>query len=248
MVYPLAHPEALALFKDILGGLVHESPRGAVLVGATHADNCLRDLFDATFPARLSQEGRRKLLKYPGPLSTFAARIDIAYASRLITRAVYEALHVLRDIRNDCAHDPATYDLAADEERARRIYAALGPTIPDGIRAWAWELLLDFKMTGILEAFQEAGRDDPQVASLGITDKSRALAFVRAHEPEMLNAMRKTLPQWELALGVAGICSLIIYFREASRAVLAGDLTINKLQQRPTPAEDGGSREDEPPP
>ena len=39
-----------------------------------------------------------------GPMSTFFGKINLAYAFGLINREQHEALHVIRDLRNEAAH------------------------------------------------------------------------------------------------------------------------------------------------
>lgn len=45
-----------------------------------------------------------KLFDYKGPLGTFSAKIDIAYAIGAISPEAHRTLHIMRDIRNDFAH------------------------------------------------------------------------------------------------------------------------------------------------
>src|SRR5215213_9167554 len=111
------------LFSELLQTVVGESDRGAVLIGSAHVENYMQSLFEGVFPEKLSKDTRRKLLKYTGPLSSFSARIDIAYATRLIPVQLYNALHALREIRNEVAHSPGTFKLQGQEERLAKIYA-----------------------------------------------------------------------------------------------------------------------------
>src|SRR5687768_8049155 len=121
MSYPFAHPEAQKRFSELLVGLTNESDRGAVLVGMVHVDELLEQLFLATFPLTLSKKARERLLNYPGPLSSFAAKIDVAYALRLIPRPTHDSLHALRRLRNEVAHSSESFQLRGHEERYRAI-------------------------------------------------------------------------------------------------------------------------------
>jgi len=60
---------------------------------------------------------RSRLFNGYGPLSSLAARIDVAYAFNILTQAEYDALAILRSVRNKFAHGQKamTFD---DEEIA----------------------------------------------------------------------------------------------------------------------------------
>jgi hypothetical protein len=88
--------------EKLLTTLIGESDRGAVLLGGIHVDKYMRGLLEAVMPQDLSQERRKQLLNYPGPLASFSARIDVAYATRLISRPLYDALHALRPNAERC--------------------------------------------------------------------------------------------------------------------------------------------------
>lgn len=47
---------------------------------------------------------RSRLFNGYGPLSSLAARIDVAYAFNILTQAEYDALAILRSVRNKFAH------------------------------------------------------------------------------------------------------------------------------------------------
>jgi len=64
-----------------------------------------------------SEERLRAILDYPGPLSTFAARTQVAFLCRLINGSVYSAIEALREIRNSVAHKPDEFVLADQKEK-----------------------------------------------------------------------------------------------------------------------------------
>lgn len=47
----------------------------------------------------------KRLFRHNGPLSTFSARLDMAFALYLIGEKTRHDLDIIRDIRNDFAHD-----------------------------------------------------------------------------------------------------------------------------------------------
>lgn len=54
-----------------------------------------------------------KLFDYRGPVGSFSAKIDLAYALGAVSQNSYETLHVLRAIRNDIAHSDIEVDFAS---------------------------------------------------------------------------------------------------------------------------------------
>jgi len=94
--------------------LIHETDRGAALVALAFLDEMLRRLSEAKM---LDRKIARKLLKYPGPLSTVAPRTDVAYSLGWIGPKTYYDLVTIREIRNKFAHahEPLTFTDAAIE-------------------------------------------------------------------------------------------------------------------------------------
>jgi hypothetical protein len=100
--------------------LEQESDRGAALVGLAFLDELLKRLFEAKM---LDESIAKKLLKYPGALSTAAARADVAYALGWIGAKTYRDLMTLKKIRNGFAHThgPVKFTDAAVETLCARL-------------------------------------------------------------------------------------------------------------------------------
>jgi hypothetical protein len=126
--------------------LLNESDRGAVLVGLAHLDSQIQQLLSAKFRSasglyvdgleleefpddlvglsRLQEKSARKLLEYPGPLSTVAARQDLALSLGWISGDVFHDLTQLRKLRNKVAHSTDLVHLFDDPE-IRKLVASL---------------------------------------------------------------------------------------------------------------------------
>lgn len=79
-----------------------ESDRGAVLVAAAYIDDALEDLLVAYFVD--DEKAIERLLTYPGPCSTLAARCDLAYCLGLVGKDVHTDIRTIIKIRNEFAH------------------------------------------------------------------------------------------------------------------------------------------------
>lgn len=146
----LEHPEIGQLFASIFSNLVNESDRGAVLIGTSYVDLHLRKLFEAIAPQSMSRRELRRILDYPGALSSLSAKADIAYLARLISDNVNMAIYHLRRVRNEVAHTPDSFRLADHEERLRKMYE-LGPSVPSAINRWVCEAIINSAVSNVLK-------------------------------------------------------------------------------------------------
>src|SRR5205807_1537995 len=87
------------------------------LVGAAIIEEqLLRALLTKMRP--LSGEMKKRLFDGYGPLSSFAAKIDLSYALQIINKAQYDDLTVIRRIRNQFAHAMPLINFDSPEIRA----------------------------------------------------------------------------------------------------------------------------------
>jgi hypothetical protein len=89
-----------------------QSDRGTAIVATAILDELLALIISARF-IELSSERRDTLFTRMGaPLSSFSAKIEVAFALRTINNDARLALHLLRDVRNKFAHrvEPLTFD------------------------------------------------------------------------------------------------------------------------------------------
>lgn len=99
--------------------LMKESDRGCVIFGAAILHEELEQLFRAYFRTdeTTSPDHIDSLFSVYAPLSTFSARIRLAFAMHLITADMKSWLEVLRRLRNDFAHESGPIDF--DDPRCR---------------------------------------------------------------------------------------------------------------------------------
>jgi hypothetical protein len=97
--------------KPIMAELMKQSDRGAAII----AGSVLEEILEATIKARLRPllPGQdRTLFGRMAPLSTFSAKIELGFVLGLYTEAAYKNLNMIREIRNEFAHefDPLSFD------------------------------------------------------------------------------------------------------------------------------------------
>lgn len=83
--------------------LVKESDRAAGILAAEFLSSLLEELLELSLVPGKSRD--RLMFEDKRPLQSFSARIDCAHAIGLIASAAMHDLHIIRAIRNDCAHD-----------------------------------------------------------------------------------------------------------------------------------------------
>jgi hypothetical protein len=85
-----------------------ESPRAKIILFATQIDEMLKELL-----LKFLKQGRKtddELFRDGAPLSSFAARIALAFRVGLISKDDADAFDTLRKIRNECAHKIFEFD------------------------------------------------------------------------------------------------------------------------------------------
>jgi DNA-binding MltR family transcriptional regulator len=90
-------------FDQLVAQFREESDRAAVILGTAKLDFLLYQLLGSFMVASYSNED--PLFENDGPLSTFSARINLSYRLGLVDEEFAKALHLVRKIRNDFAHD-----------------------------------------------------------------------------------------------------------------------------------------------
>lgn len=94
-------------FEELFTEMFAESDRGCILIGASVLD----DVLCAALKKRLgrtehaSKQAMEPLFAGMGPLSSFSARIKLAYCLGLVGQWEFEDLERIRKIRNKAAHE-----------------------------------------------------------------------------------------------------------------------------------------------
>jgi hypothetical protein len=110
-------------FRKFTDDLRKESDRAAAIIAAAKADLILYQLIQKFLLP--SASGSDELLDDDSALGTFSSRINFAYRAGLITADFARALHLMRRIRNQFAHEPssATLNSGPHQDRIRELVA-----------------------------------------------------------------------------------------------------------------------------
>jgi hypothetical protein len=133
--------------------LTNESERGAILIGATKVEEYLIKLIEIILPIT-QKVYRNRLLKYPGPLSSFSGKIELLYAFRIIDKKVYDSLNRLREIRNQAAHSSDEFTLQQKKDRLEMIYS-FEEFFPEIVHNLAFDNLIKWEKQRLKEGLKE---------------------------------------------------------------------------------------------
>lgn len=108
-----------------------ESDRAAAILAASFIDNYLADCIKSVL---VESPDVIELFKGYAPLSSFSARISMAYALGLLTEGMKKDFHYIRKIRNHFAHHPdeASFEISPVRELCSNLSMAQATINPDG--------------------------------------------------------------------------------------------------------------------
>lgn len=216
---PFDYPEIEKLFGDLLDSLFEESGRGAILIAAAHVDDHLTKIVEAILPKDISKNHKDRLFKYPGQLSSFASKIELAYVFRLIGKNLYDSLNAFRKVRNDAAHSTSKFELHELNDQLKSVYE-LGPGFANFIKEVSSNALIEQKITALKNAFEKE--------QLSEDEKQEWLERL-FKDKDKIEIMEKQVPFWELVYGLTFLCGLLAHNRLRIEKVTSNIYTIGQI-------------------
>lgn len=111
-VIPSTADDHIATYQELDG----ESDRAAIILAATALeDHFERAVRDRMIPHEETDDIYKLLFGGQGPLSSFSAKINFARALGLISERAWEEAHIIREMRNACAHSRRSISLDTKE-------------------------------------------------------------------------------------------------------------------------------------
>lgn len=204
MIQPFEHPGIVTLFGKLRECLFRESGRGALLIATTYVEEYLTKLIENVVPKTISQNHKDRIFKYPGHLSSFASKIELAYVFRLITKDIYDCLNALRKLRNNAAHKIDNFELHELNKELKAVYN-LGDGIPTFTKEMSFKLLLHEKFSIIQDHYKDSNFSEEE-----LNIKAKEILT----EEKFLKAFEKQIPFWEMIVGISLLCWIMIYEAE----------------------------------
>lgn len=154
----MENPSYPELNADMMVLLTNESERGAILIGTGKVEENLEKLVLILLPSK-SKSYTSRLLNYPGALSSFAAKIELCYAFRIINQRIYNSLNAIRKIRNIAAHSSDKFSLQDKENELDAIYD-FEEGMPHIIHEVTYNRLIEWKKIQIRKVLEDNGIED----------------------------------------------------------------------------------------
>lgn len=180
------------LNADMMILLTNESERGAILIGTSKIEEYLEKLILTLLPSK-NKNYISRLLNYPGALSSFAAKIELCYAFRIINQCLYNSLNALRKIRNTAAHSSDTFSLKSRGNELKTIYD-FEENVQYIIHEISFKKLIEWKKIQIREVLKENALED-------MFDKEWKQRF-EDQDPLENESIQEQLIIWELVHGL----------------------------------------------
>ena len=98
-------------FVEFLTEFRDETDRAAVVLGTAKLDNVLEIILEDYLLPFDSDEDKNNFFSYNGTLGTFSSRIHMSYRLQIIDQDFFKKLHLIRNIRNQFAHNISTSKL-----------------------------------------------------------------------------------------------------------------------------------------
>jgi DNA-binding MltR family transcriptional regulator len=108
---PVTAKYSLKGYEEFQAKYKGESDRAVIILATSYVEAYLEEFLKKVL---VDDKTMDTLFEGYGPLSTFAAKIDMGFFLGLLSRDVRSQLHLLRKIRNLCAHEPETLNFASE--------------------------------------------------------------------------------------------------------------------------------------
>jgi len=203
----------LSLSFEFAVKLSEESERGSILIGCSEVEIYLSGLIISSFP-KANKSYVNRLMKYPGPLSSFSSQIEMAYAFRLIGDGLYVSIDTLRKIRNSAAHSSSVFSLEQVKDELDKIYA-----FEDEYPAMIHDIAKSYMMSWKLNNLKQKAAEQKLLEKFDI----EKLWHSWLQEEETKKSLDNQLLTWKLYFGLASLCIHI----ESQEKLIANYLTIH---------------------
>ena len=115
------HQNMLENYAQVSDSLGTESDRGAVIIAAAWMEGLLEQaIHKRLVPSAATSD---ELIGSQTPISTFSAKIELAYRLALISEEARKSLKIVRKLRNDFAHvsNPINFEIDAVRDRVNHL-------------------------------------------------------------------------------------------------------------------------------
>lgn len=214
------YPEFNETFNELFDKLLNETGRGALLIGTSYVEEHLEKFILKVLPKNQKKYTSR-LLNYPGPLSSFSAKLELSYAFRLIPEETYNALNNLRKFRNEAAH--SSNDFCLSKLEIDTVFN-LGEGWRTMISESSASIMLKMKTESLKISLSEIDGIDEE--------KINETIYSKLQEKESIEILEKQWPHWKLILGISFICGLLRFYSDETMNKLGNSRTWSNIKNK----------------
>lgn len=208
---PFDYPKIRELSIQLFEKIFNESERGAIIIATSHVEDHLTKYIESVLPEHTAKY-KKRLFQYPGPLSSFSAKIELSYAFGLINSNIFNRLNNLRKIRNEASHSSSGFSLNELKDQIKEVYN-IDPFVPEHIRKQSIELMMKIKLDSVNSIFDEH--------NLSLFERKKIFSQIIENDNTMDN-LEKQLPHWELLYGTCLLCGIISYQKDKYKGKIPG--------------------------
>ena len=214
------YPEFNDTFNELFDKLLKETGRGAILIGTSYIEDHLERFILRILP-NSEKKYTSRLFNYPGPLSSFSAKIELSYAFRLISEKTYNSLNHLRKIRNEAAH--SSKDFTLTDRDIDKVFN-LGEGFMTMVHQSSAEMMIKMKVESLKNSLAKIDGMDEEKINNSISSSLQ--------DKKTIEILEKQLPHWKLIFGLSMICGMLRFYSDETTDKLNGKETWSNIKTK----------------
>jgi hypothetical protein len=199
--------EADEFFHEHYTLLVNESDMGCVLIGASAIDQELTTLFEAILPKDANSKIKKRIFDGRGVLRELSSKLDIAYMCHLISKDLYLAVHELRKLRNQIAHEVMAFKLENHHDEIFNIFSKMNGNLIGVMINTSQGVLAEQAISKMLKLKHPINGTDNM-----FENSSEAIEYI-LKEPDLLEALNSHKLRVAFVIGVALLGASVVFRR-----------------------------------
>ncbi|EHK7543254.1 hypothetical protein ICR46_003592 [Vibrio cholerae] len=205
MSYLFDDKEADNFFHKHYSLLANESDMGCVLIGASAIDRELTALFEVIMPSDANSKIKKRIFDGRGVLSELSSKLDIAYMCHLIPRDLYLAIHELRKLRNQIAHEVMAFKLDNHLDEIYRIFSQMNGNLVGVMMNTSQTVLAEQAISKMLAL--DSPYEDKEKA---FSDSNEAINYL-LENPDLIETLNSNKLRIAFVIGVSILGASVVF-------------------------------------
>jgi len=199
--------EAHEFFHKHYALLVNESDMGCVLIGSSAIDQELKALFEAIMPKDANSKIKKRIFDGRGVLGELSSKLDIAYMCHLISKDLYLAVHELKKIRNQIAHEVMVFKLENHHDEIYNIFSKMNGNLVGLMMDVSQRTLAEQAISEMLKITSTTNSSDNF-----FKNRSEAVDYI-LKEPDLLEKLNSHKLRVAFVIGISLLGASVVFRR-----------------------------------